>query len=172
MELSRHAGSLKCHHCAKRDQFVSHGFVYKKQTGAKMLIVGKRIFCSDRYGRSGCGATLRLYLASSIPDLVYNAAILMTFITALFAGLTIQKAYLNATHCDDPRNAYRWLNKLQFSQNYYRVFLGSPNTLYDKQFNNRALRLKTLLPILKRLFSKISQTSCERYQILMQTSFI
>lgn len=66
-ELDRHADTLECHHCRRRGQLASHGFVCKKQHRGEPLPVGKRIVCSNRYGYSGCGRTRRLYLAAIIP---------------------------------------------------------------------------------------------------------
>jgi hypothetical protein len=60
LELDRHQEALTCHHCARRGQLVSHGFVYRKQHNADKQPVAKRIFCSNRHGKTGCGRTRRL----------------------------------------------------------------------------------------------------------------
>ncbi|MER2491631.1 hypothetical protein [Catenovulum sediminis] len=57
-----------CQHCACSNSWVSHGFIYR-QSGLK---VGKRILCANRYGKSGCGRTLALYLADFIPNRRYS----------------------------------------------------------------------------------------------------
>lgn len=69
LEIDRYQDELQCHHCAKNDQFVSHGFIYKQRSQSLREAVGKRIFCSNRYGRSGCARTFRLYIATELPSL-------------------------------------------------------------------------------------------------------
>ncbi len=109
LELGFHEDALQCKNCAACNAFVSHGFIYKKQHNGDKKPVGKRVFCSNRYGKSGCGCTLRLYLAADIPTLQYSSIHLFIFLSALIAGLNIQKAYQKATGTLEPRNAYRWL---------------------------------------------------------------
>jgi hypothetical protein len=56
---------LQCPHCGAQGQLVSHGFVYKKSQTYKKA-VGKRLFCSNRHRKKGCGKTTRLYLAEEL----------------------------------------------------------------------------------------------------------
>ena len=109
MELDLHRDSLHCKNCAGGNDFISHGFVFEKCSQGEPRKVGKRLLCANRHGRSGCGATLRLYLSAGIPRLKYSAVVMTLFLTALLQGLSIQQAYQSATRTDDPRNAYRWL---------------------------------------------------------------
>jgi len=83
LSLDFHQDMTQCHKCSKHDQFVSHGFVYKKQRQGDKTIVGKRIFCSNRYGKVGCGSTHRLYLTAQIPSLQYNTEHLFRFLLEL-----------------------------------------------------------------------------------------
>jgi len=94
--------SLCCQHCSKKDQFVSHGFVYKKQFHGKTRTVDKRLFCSSRHGRSGCGRTARLYLATELSRLHYTATHLTVFLLALLAGHSTIQAYQGATQTTEP----------------------------------------------------------------------
>jgi len=71
--------------------------------------VGKRLWCSYRYGRSGCGATVRLYTAEIIHRHRYTATELTAFLVTLISSLSISTAYKAATNSDEPRNAYRLL---------------------------------------------------------------
>jgi len=97
LSLDVHQDKLECAHCLKNDQFVSHGVVYKQRSIHQSEKVGKRIFCSNRDGRSGCGRTFQLYVASEIPGCRYGAAQLLVFITSLLANLTITESYQQAT---------------------------------------------------------------------------
>jgi len=44
LSLDTHSDTLECQHCLKKDQFVSHGFIYKKQHQNDKQAIGKRIF--------------------------------------------------------------------------------------------------------------------------------
>ena len=56
----------QCPHCRQTRQLVSHGFIRKKRVGRDPQAVGKRVFCSNRRHRTGCGRTLQLYLDSTL----------------------------------------------------------------------------------------------------------
>ncbi len=67
LSLDFHQDKVKCSFCLKNDQLISHGNVYKQRSMSVKEKVGKRIFCSNRYGRSGCGRTFQLYIATEVP---------------------------------------------------------------------------------------------------------
>lgn len=52
--LDAHPDRFCCRRCGQSTQFVSHGFVYRKQYRGDRAEVGKRLFCANRRGRSGC----------------------------------------------------------------------------------------------------------------------
>lgn len=114
-----------CRHCQHR-QLVSHGFIYKKRVGATLEAVGKRVFCSNRGRRTGCGRTMRLYLDSALHRLHYAASHLLAFVFALLAGMPVQQAYRHATGCPEPRHAWRWLHRLRQQLPSYRSLQLSP----------------------------------------------
>ncbi len=172
LSLDVHKDALQCAHCSRKDQFVSHGFVYKQRSQTLRAKVGKRIFCSNRYGRSGCGRTYRLYIAEALPGLQYGAAHLFVFLLALMSHATVQQAYEKATGTEDPRNAWRWLNKLQVKLIDYRCFLQRRADALNAQFRSRVRRLQVLLPTVKRLFALFDDCPCAHYQMRHQLRFI
>ena len=172
MELNYLQDSIKCKHCFKSNQFVSHGFVYKKQSNGEKVTVGKRVYCSNRHGKLGCGRTTRLYLASHIPTLQYTTSHLFTFIYALLSMASIQRAYREATKCDEPRNAYRWLHRLWKNLIDYRCFIQTYSKCLKDKYESRIRRLQILLPTFQALFLKLGQTPCAQFQKLTQRSFI
>jgi hypothetical protein len=117
---TRQLAHAQCRHCHAAHQLVSHGFVYKKRAGADPQAVGKRVFCSNRDGQSGCGRTSRLYLDAAIRKLHYAGGQLVAFVLALIQSSTVRQAYSGATGTADPRNAYRWLNRLHWQLSTYR----------------------------------------------------
>ncbi len=172
LSLDSQPHPIRCQHCSKQDQLVSHGFVYKKQHHGERRTVGKRLFCSNRYGHSGCGRTIRLYLVTEISRLHYTAAHMAAFLHALLDGLTIQKAYLTATHTPEPRQAYRWLNKLQCKHVAYRALFNAPCLQPDCQFTVKTKQRHILLSTLQMLFSTLGKSACAQIQQRTQMSFV
>ena len=168
-ELDSHVDTEECHHCRRRGQLVSHGFVYKKQHCGDPLPVGKRIFCSNRCGRSGCGRTRRLYLKAFIPAWHYAASCLAGFVSALCTGASIAKAYCAATGAAAHRQAYRWLDKLERRLPDYRCAL-SPRQEHPLT-KPRCRRLRLLLPALGALFEQLGPQPCARFQWQRKVAF-
>lgn len=172
LTLDTHSDHLNCQHCLKNDQFVSHGFIYKKQNQGEKQAVGKRIFCSNRSGRSGCGSTFQFYLSQEIPSLHYSTLELFIFLSSLLSSLTVQEAYEKATGTCDPRNAYRWLTKLQNKLMDYRCLLNTRTEPIIEIFKSKSKRFQLLLPTLQSLFLLMKEAPCADYQNLNQMSFI
>ncbi len=170
--LDYHQDKLACAHCLKNDQWVSHGVVYKQRAIAVKAPVGKRIFCSNRYGRSGCGRTFQLYVASEFPSFQYGAAHLFVFITSLLLNLTVSDAYHKATAQFEPRNAWRWLKRLMRRLSEYRCFLKTRSGECSTPLVSKSGRLQCLLPTLARLFTTLSHCPCASYQFIQQNRFI
>lgn len=169
LSLDYHREELDPCCCGKDDQFVAHGFVYKQRSQILREVVGKRILCSNRYGRSGCGRTLRLYLATEVPSLHHTTAHLFVFISSLIAGMTIQRAYQKATATADSRNAYRWLNKLDQQLIVFRSVLHKRPADNNNRFTTRSRRLLLLLPTLRTLLATLDP---QYYQLIHQTAFV
>lgn len=172
LDLDHHQDKLQCQHCATNDQFISHGFVYKQRSQTHREAVGKRIFCSNRYGHSGCGRTTRLYIADEIPSLQYGAAELFIFLSSLLAHDTVKAAYQKATGHSETRNAWRWLNKLSRKLMDYRCFLQTRYEVVSTEFKFRSRRLQILLPTLHRLFCRFTNYPCANYQLISQSNFM
>jgi len=170
LSLDYHQDELECVHCSKHDQFVSHGIIYKQRSSSFAEKVGKRLFCSNRYGRTGCGHTFQLYVATEIPHFRYGAAHLFVFISALLANHSISKAYIKATGQTEYRNAWSWLSRFMLKLSDYRSFLkvrcdGGVTIPRPKSGN-----LKHLLPTLNRLFNS-NNNGCFHFQISQQQPF-
>ncbi len=171
LSLDYHQGKLECMHCLKNDQFVSHGIVFKQRSIDIKTPIGKRLFCSNRYNRSGCGRTFQLYVASEIPSFQYGAAQLFIFLASLLTNITITQSYQRATGQFEPRNAWRWLNKLMFKLPDYRSFLKTRADSLSMCFISRTKQLQHLLPTLTRLITKADGCPCSDYQYTEQKPF-
>lgn len=170
LSLDYHRNELECAHCFKNDQFVSHGVIYKQRSSLLTDKVGKRIFCSNRYGRSGCGRTFQLYVASEVPHFRYGAAQLFIFIVALITRQNIGEAYSLATGQDETRNGWRWLTKMMLKLSDYRSFLRVRRISKIIHVYSKNNHLQHLLPTLLRLFNATSN-GCFNYQMKQQRAF-
>lgn len=164
----------RCRHCQQAHQLVSHGFIYKKQPHADPAAVGKRVFCSNRNCRTGCGRTMRLYLDANVRSMHYAGACVVAFVLALIAGMTIAHAYAHATGAATPRNAYRWLDRLGAQLSVYRSLSHRP-ALQDAAPGvaaHRPLRLVSLNSTFTALLQRFAQPLCAVYQAQLQRSFL
>lgn len=137
----------QCTHCKQAHQLISHGFIRKKRVGAEPEAVGKRVFCSNRNQRTGCGRTVQLYLDLTVRYLHHAGSCVVAFVLSLMAGMSIEHAYHHATGVATPRNAYRWLHRLYAQLSFYRS-LSHRLPLQDTDpivAVNRPLRLVSLI---------------------------
>lgn len=170
--LACYITSLKCAHCKKNDQFMSHGFVYKQLARNLQVPVGKRIWCSNINGHSGCGRTFQLYVADQIPALRYGTTALFIFISSLLTQLPVTKAYQLATGRTETRQAWRWLNILVRHMIEFRGFVKTRAALLTGPFKHRVRRLHVLLPTLEQMFDQLDHCPCFHYQRIRQQSFV
>lgn len=134
--------------------------------------MGKRLYCANRHGRQGCGATLRLYLAERLPRLHYGAVALQTFALELMAGAAISTAYVAATGAASPRHAWRWLGKLHAGLGRLRTRLPGPDAHPLTPFAARVHRLRLLLPTLDALRGRLGATFVAAFQLQQQAAFL
>jgi hypothetical protein len=165
---------LTCTSCKARGQFVSHGFCYKQRSQTVREAVGKRLFCSKRSGRTGCGRTVQLYIASEVPTLQYGTTQLFVFITALLANFSITAAYHKAVGKLESRHAWRWFKKLMQQLIVYRGYLHREAHTEVEMFATQSRSRQLLLPTLKALFSQAHQelNHIAHFQHLHQVSFM
>lgn len=142
LSLDYHQDSLQCPHCSKRRQLVSHGIIYKQHSIHERASIGKRILCSNRYGRSGCGRTVQLYVAQAIPSLRYSSAHLFIFLSSLLMNASVATAYQKATAQSTARNAWRWLGRVERNLMDFRSFLNRRSQAVVSRFCARSRRKK------------------------------
>ena len=166
----------QCPYCEQIHQLISHGFIYKKQPGLGVdpEAVGKRVFCSNRNQRTGCGRTIQLYLNTTIRYLHHAGRTVMAFVLSLVAGVTIQNAYEQATGIAEPRHAYRWLNRLCAQLSTYRSLPHRPPLQQAALLSaaNRPVRLVSLLSTVKGLLERFGQPLWAGYQLQLQRPFL
>jgi hypothetical protein len=169
LSLDHHQDKTQCAHCLKNNQFISHGIIYKQTSIAERKPVGKRIICSNRYGRSGCGRTVQLYVSNRIPRLHYDASVVFAFISLLLAKVCVTQAYQQATGQFEARHAWRWLSKLMRQLSAYRgTLISRTNAVIEHQ----SKRLRLLLPTLTQMIAQTNPSLCAFYQVNHQRAFM
>ncbi len=164
-----------CRYCQTEGQLVSHGYAYKKSSkGKPTQRVGKRVFCSTRYGRSGCGRTMQLYLTCALVYLHVAGAVVIDFVAALRRGVSIDRAYRDATGACDARNAFRWLDKLAAMLPVFRAALGQPplETSPGEPLNRANSRRAFIVSTFRGLDAQFGSPLCAMFQATWQRSFI
>ena len=157
-----------CPHCGKTGHSVSHGYLYKHVSIERREVVGKRILCSQRDGRNGCGRTRQWYLADIVPRRQYRLSVFIAFIHALLGGDAIEPAYLKATSSSaQPRHAWRWLQA--FLKHVPRWRIGLSLAKETLTITTDSSMLKILLPTLHTLSMSLGGLS--RFQSHFQCAF-
>ena len=170
----------QCKHCQQTQQLVSHGFIRKKRLGGDPHPVGKRVFCSNRYSRTGCGRTMQLYLDSTLRYLHHAGSAVVAFVLSLLAGISIGLAYMQATGKDTPRHAYRWLQRLHAQMGTYRSLLHQPLAqqqptnvaIHNQPHHPQCLRRHLLASAFATLLMRFGQPLCQGYQSQLQRPFL
>ena len=85
--------------------------------------------------------------------------------------MNVQQAYLQASGTADPRNAYRWLNKLWAQLSHYRSLLHQP-LLQQSAVTGRSPRSGLLAPTFTALLQQFGQPLCARYELKLQRALI
>ncbi|WP_444997561.1 hypothetical protein [Aliikangiella sp. IMCC44359] len=169
-ELRFQLTPLTCKQCLSQRDFVSHGYVYQQLSMNNRIKVGKRVICSNRFGRRGCGFSFRCLLNTRIPQLKYSAIEVFTFILMLLSRLSVKASYGKATNSDSSRQGWRWLNRLKQSQSLYRSVVSQIFHPINSATSSKQLSpLQQCLEGLVRLFP--TQNSCANFQQLTQTAF-
>jgi hypothetical protein len=88
-----HIKLMQCSHCGKVGMLIFHGYIYGLSDYRTPVMKGRRIFCSNRNRRSGCGQTLTVYFCEYIKQRFISAELLWHFLQNILSGLSIEKAY-------------------------------------------------------------------------------
>lgn len=82
-----------CPHCRIAGTLILHGFLHGyDETSPRKTVRARRVFCSNRKRRSGCGRTFSVWLADKIRRLSLSATGLWKFVKAAVAGGNKQSA--------------------------------------------------------------------------------
>lgn len=98
LDEARWAAKLQaCPHCGRTGTLIGHGmlFGYAERTQER-VVRGRRLFCSNRNRRPGCGRTLSIWLGAVIAGFVVRTRTLSHFVGEITEGKTRKAAWKRA----------------------------------------------------------------------------
>jgi len=146
-----------------------HGFLYgyNDQNNEYGIIRGRRIFCSNRNNKTGCGRTINIFKASIIKSFTYTADTIWNFLNNIFKGLNISKAFKILNIDCSAGTPYRLFSRFKLKQSEIRnklIMLTKPPD--TPNYNNPVMQTIEHLKI------TFYNTNCpiSSFQYVMQTS--
>ena len=115
----------QCPHCRRTGALIGHGLLrgYAEQT-SEVVVRGRRVFCSNRGRRPGCGRTFSMLLSTVLSGFVVRTLTLFRFARAVLGGLTRRSAWLGAAAgALSLSSGYRLWRRLSGAQSWLRARL-------------------------------------------------
>ena len=114
-----------CPHCRQSGTLIGHGFLRGyAERGSGLVVRGRRIFCSNRGKRPGCGRTFSVKLGCVLSGFVVRTLTLWCFVQAVLGGLTLRAAWLvEAAGALSLSSGYRLWRRLSAAQSALRARL-------------------------------------------------
>jgi hypothetical protein len=119
------AKQMACPHCRRTGMVVGHGLLMGyAEHGSELVVRGRRLLCSRRFLRSGCGRTFSVLLATVLAGFVARAGILSRlFESVVGGGLCRKAAWEQASPGLTLRSGYRLWARLLAVQSRVRTVL-------------------------------------------------
>jgi hypothetical protein len=123
-ECLRAAKLHQCPHCKRSGTLIGHGFLRGyAEHGSERVIRGRRLFCSDRFLRPGCGRTVAILLDTIMRAFSVRSTTLFELAMAAVSGGSIRAAWQSAARSFSLSSAYRLWHRLLDAQSYLRTRL-------------------------------------------------
>jgi hypothetical protein len=124
LAISEKLKGMACPHCKVTGLLVRHGFLrgYDETNPRDKTVRARRIFCSNRNRRQGCGRTFSVWLADKIRRLSLTAGCLWTFLQSVVADGLIAAIRRVDCHLSD-RQMQRIWKRFDLGQSQIRTAL-------------------------------------------------
>jgi hypothetical protein len=115
---------VPCPHCQRVGMLIRHGCLYgfDEQNRRRKTLRARRIFCSNRHARLGCGRTFSVWCADKVRRLSLTAACLWRFLRHAARGLLRDAIGAARCHLCD-RTLQRIWNRFDQGQSTIRTAL-------------------------------------------------
>lgn len=131
-ELLVEAKQFACPQCHRVGMLVGHGLLTGyRERGSGLEVRGRRLLCSSRFRRSGCGRTFSVLIANVVAGFTVRTSTLLAFLQSVVEGFTRKAAWerLHNLASELPalslRSGYRLWNRLVTAQSSLRTALCS-----------------------------------------------
>ena len=161
-----------CPHCGKVGMLILHGFLrgYDEHKTFR-VIKARRLFCSNRNRRTGCGRTSSCRLAIFLKNLLISTKTAWRFLQAVSQGLSLEKAY-NSLEPDQAlslETLYFFWSRFKEACHHIRSYLANHCTLFPHKA--ASVQQETI----KQLECSLARTFLDpiaAFQLASQTSFV
>jgi hypothetical protein len=116
---------LICPHCKCTGFLVRHGFLrgYAEDQCSTVVERGRRIFCSNRNTRKGCGRTFSILYSAFIKNHTITAKTVNRFLANIAKGMNRLKALTETGSSFVVSSCYRIFNRIKLTQARIRTLL-------------------------------------------------
>ena len=103
------ARQQRCDHCGRVGTLNGHGFVRGYGLGGHAgQVRGRRLYCSNRGTRPGCGRTRMIWLRAVIPGFIARTLTLWQVLSAIASGQSLRSLWRSSPGDFALRSVYRW----------------------------------------------------------------
>jgi hypothetical protein len=116
---------VRCPHCRQEGTLILHGYLYgySEQGDTNLIVRGRRLFCSNRHRRSGCGRTVSVLASAFLRGFIITAAALWCFLIHAAASRHKRAAFARLGLALCPSGAYRLFRRVRHAQSRIRMLL-------------------------------------------------
>ena len=156
-----------CPACHRVGTLNLHGFLRGFNEKHHPTVRARRIFCSNRTRRPGCGRTFSVFLSHCLVGLRMGTDLAWAFFSAVLAGLSVEKSFYArfARHALSLSTFWRLWQKLISSQTTLRTVL---LTVSPPPIGAFTSPLRETLAHLALAFGTRGENPLENYQLLTQ----
>jgi hypothetical protein len=122
--LAQRLKGMPCPHCKVVGTLIRHGFLYgfDDRSPPRRTLRARRLFCSNRQARRGCGRTFSVWLADTIRRLSVTASGLGRFLQHASTGPLVAAIRAAGSHLSD-RTWQRLWKRFDLAQSKLRTAL-------------------------------------------------
>jgi len=137
---------IACPHCKLIGSLILHGYLsgYDELVYGRKIIRGRRIFCSNRNRRNGCGKTFSILKSNIIKGFNITANSLWGFLNYISNGINKFESFKYINLSFSNTTIYRLFRRFKYQQTKIRTTLSRMH-LKPKTFSNKNPVVQTIL---------------------------
>jgi hypothetical protein len=162
-----------CPHCKVVGALIRHGYLRGFDEGnlRQKAVRARRIFCSNRNARRGCGHTFSVWFADKIRRLSLTAGALLRFLQCAISGTILAAARATACHLSDRTWQRIWT---RFNQNQSKIRTALLARCQPPELTAGSTRQPAAAQVLAHLQVAFPHADCpiNSFQHMMRTFFV